>query len=418
MAKSKQGTILLIIAVLTFAVLTLIFIETATAARQSGVLTRVTTGNRKIVGQNVPKAKQGAVSDALESALTDAFAAMVPQQVFAANLEFLYDRLLPGTRDYVVTYRVLGGMAHKNRYLVGVESKINLELLEKTLTDARILSEVTDKPRILFLIAEQTPDDLLPKYWWGNNPEPYSSTAEARILDVMAENRFKIAGTGPQRPDPGFYNIRFASIYDTTAAMALAREYKADMVVMGRAGATEAINRMGDEKTYDATIELTAWDLASGQKAVSCNGQAAAKSGLDQEGSILALTKAADLAAQDLAAKLDRFWTQTLRRENRFDVHIRGDGFLPRFIALKKRFKDMSDIENMQPREIGTDMAVMEMVYKGSPLHFADTVMLKTFDNFGIEIVEVTEDRVDIRFIDKQDDALPVEPVPEKEKNE
>mgnify|MGYP000238454555 CR=1 FL=1 len=52
-------------------------------------------------------------------------------------------------------------------------------------SDAGILNSATDKPVILFLIAEQTPDNLLPMYWWGNNPEPYTSFSEAIILEKM-----------------------------------------------------------------------------------------------------------------------------------------------------------------------------------------------------------------------------------------
>jgi hypothetical protein len=42
----------------------------------------------------------------------------------------------------------------------------------------------------------------------------------------------------------------------------------------------------------------------------------------------------------------------------------------------------------------------MEMVYKGSPERFAQRIMLTTFDGFGIEIVELTDTLVRIRFID------------------
>ncbi|MFO7913993.1 MAG: hypothetical protein R6V15_17695 [Desulfotignum sp.] len=150
-------------------------LETAFAAPKTGLLITVTTGNQKIVDEDIPGARQAAVSDALERAVVNAFSHTVSPKVFASHLGFLYDRLLAAAQDYVVTYRVLGAVDHQNTYLVGVESKINLELLEQTLTEAGILNVGTDMPMILFLIAEQTPKDLLPRYWWGNNPEPYKS---------------------------------------------------------------------------------------------------------------------------------------------------------------------------------------------------------------------------------------------------
>lgn len=378
----------------------LLMLDTSFAARSTDVALYVTTGRQKIAGQDIAAAKQKAVGEALEMAVQNGFASLVSHPVFAGNLEFLYERLLPQAATYVITYRVMEGMEKNGNYLVGVESKINLEKLEKDLTEARILNEATGKPLVLFLIAEQTPKDLLPRYWWGNNPEPYSALSETVILKTLADHRFKLTGMGPDRPLPSAHNIQFSSIYDETAAMDLGRALNADMVVLGKANASESVNRMGDEKVYDAVIELKGYDLASGKEVITSVSRASAKNAADQEVAAEAITAVAGLAAQDLIQKLDTFWSQSLRQENAFDVSIEGENFLPRFIALKKRIKEIRDIENMQPKEIGSANAVMEIVFRGGSKQFADALMLKTFDGFGIEIVEVTDQRVSIRFIE------------------
>lgn len=391
---------------------TLILPANSMAARSSDILTGVTTGRQQIIGQDMPGAKRKAVRQALELAVQNAFATLVSRQVFASNLEFLYDRLLPGARDFVITYRVLDGIQHKGKYLVGVESKIDLALIEKRLRDAKILKAGKDKPTVLFLIAEQTPEDLLPRYWWGNNPEPYTSLAETILKDELLRNRVLFAHSGPDYPDPSFYNIQFESIYDADAAIALGHALKADMVVMGKAGASESFNRMGDEKTFEAVISLTGYDLASEKNVFQTSATATAKSDMDTQGAVEALTQAARDAGQDLSRKIDTFWSQTLRKENSFDLTIEGENFLTRFISLKRRIQDIRDIENMQPKEIGSAHAVMEIVYKGSPEQFADAVMLKTFEGFGIEIVDVTEETVQIRFVEEHQEPAVSEPEP------
>ena len=95
-----------------------------------------------------------------------------------------------------------------------------------------------------------------------------------------------------------------------------------------------------------------------------------------------------------------------LRREHSFDVRIEGMEFLPRFIALKKRFQQIPEIENMQPKEMGSNFALLEMFYKGRPTHFANAVMLKTFDTFGLEILDVSDTQVTIRFIEKGEGSM------------
>ena len=376
------------------------------AAKGSDVLTGVTTGKRKIINHNIQQAKQRAVSDALNFAVQNAFAELVSRQVFASNLNFFYNQILSHTSDYIITYRVLGGIENKGHYLVGVESKVDIKLLEKTLTDARILNANHDKPVILFFIAEKTPSDLLPKYWWGNNPVPYRSLAEEIIINKMLQDRFIVTGNDEDRPDPSFYNIMFDSIYDIAAAKDLGREMKADMIVFGKANSSEAINRMGEERAFNAKINLEGYNLETGEKVITSQVEATVKNELDKQGNINAIVKAANLSVKDLSEKIDAYWAQNLRTEHAFDVIIEGENFLPRFIALKQRFKQMPGIENLQPKEMGTNYTVLQVFYKGKPSQFADAVMLKTFDSFGLEISDILDDIVFIKFIEKEQPSL------------
>ncbi len=382
------------------------FLEPVLAAKQMDVLTGVTTGKRRVINHNIQKAKQKAVSDALDLALQNAFSSIVSRQVFATNLEFFYDQILSHTSDYILAYRVLGGVENKGYFLVGVETKVDVTLLEKKLTDAKILNASKDKPTILFFIAEKTPDDLLPKYWWGNNPIPYQSTAEEIIVKKMIQDRFFVTGIGPERPDPSFYNVTFNSIYDIAAAKNLGVGLKADMIVFGKASSSESINRMGEEKTFNATVNLEGYNLETGEKVLTSQIDAAAKSDISSQGQIDAIVTAAHLAASDLSEKIDTYWADQLRKEHAFDVRIEGMNFLPRFIALKQRFKQMSGIENMQPKEMGSNSALLQVFYKGKASQFADSVMLKTFDSFGLEVLNVSDSMITIRFIEKDQESL------------
>jgi hypothetical protein len=370
-----------------------------TAASKTAEIHVLTLGVQPITQGDTSKARQAAVSAAFEQAVAHAFSQVVSPQVFAANLAFLHTRILPAAQDYIVTFKVLGEITHQDQYLVGVESRVHSGLLEQTLAEAGILKTETEQPKVLLLIAEQTAQDLLPKYWWGNNPEPYHSHAEIRMAEMLAQKRFQVTDLGPERPDPRMYDIRFPSIYDPDAAVDLAKKVGADLVVLGRAGATESSNRMGNEKIFDAVVSLDVLDVTTGESVAGCEHQASAKADAGRPGDVLAIVQAADLAADDLAAQIDRAWTRKQRKERAFNVRIEGNEFLPRFIALKKRFAEIREIENVQPREIGSDQAVLEMLYKGAPEDFAQRIMLTAFDGFGIEIIEVSESLVSIRFV-------------------
>jgi len=293
---------------------------------------------------------------------------------------------------------------------VGVESRVQSGLLAQALAEAGILDADADRPRILLLIAEQTVSDLLPKYWWRNNPEPYHSHAEIRISEQLMQNRFAVVGGDSERPDPKDHGIEFKSIYDTGAAVDLAEELDADLVVLGRAGATESTDGQGDEKKFDAVVHLEVLDVITGKPVATFEHQAAAKANADQPGDVRAIVRAVDLAYTDLLARLDQFQTQKSEKESTFSVRIQGNQFLSRYIALKKRFAEIKRIRNVQPREIGSDQAVLEIVYGGSPEQFARQIRRNTFDEFAIDIVAVEDTRVEIRFTDdtatrKSDDS-------------
>lgn len=379
--------------------------STLFAAQNDDVLISVTTARRMIVNHNIQQAKQQAVSDALGIALQKAYVQLISRQVLASNLAFFYDNVLPHTSDYIITYQVFGGFESKEYYLVGVESKIDLKLLEKNMTQARILNAKKDKPSILFFITEKMSSDEVPRYWWGKDSVSGELISEKIIAGKMIQDRFAVVGNGKDRPDPLFYNIKFNSIYDVQAAKNLGREMKADMIVFGTAVSSEAINRMGEDKTFHAQIDLEGYNLETGEKVVASQIQAVTKNTDVRQGNIQAMVKAAELSSLDLSQKIDAYWQKNLRKEHAFDVKLEGENFLSRFIALKQQFKQMPGIVNMQPKEMGSNSAVMEMLYKGETTQFADALMLKTFGSFGLEILEVTDSLVTIRFIEKAEPA-------------
>ena len=387
--------------IFVLSVLLLVFGQSQANLAKFDFLAGITAGKQEIVDGNIQKAKQEAISKALNIALQNAFAHLTSRQIFSSNLIFFYEQILSNTKDYIIVYRVLSAIENKGEYLVSVESKIDLTLLEKILTNTKVINANKEKPNLLFFIVEKTPFDLLPNYWWGNNPIPYQSHSENIIIDEITKKDFFVIQNSSDRIDPSFYNIRFDSIYDIKSAIYLGKLMKADIIVFGKAVSSNAINRMGKEKTFNAKIDLTAFNVETKEEAIKSEVQATSKSGDDREGNKKALIKAAKLCAQDLSEKLNDYWTLFLKKEHTFDIRIQGDKFLPRFVALEKRLKQMPKIQNIQPKEMSSDFAILEISYQGKPSFFADKIMLTTFDSFGIEIFQDTESHITIKFIEK-----------------
>ncbi len=370
------------------------------AAREDA--TCITTGQYKIDGQNIAGAKQAAINEALEQAVQSTFATLVSPQELGDNLDYFYDQVLVNAMDFVATYRVINGIEHNGLYLVGVESKISLNLMEKRLRDSGVFNQAQNNPLVLLLISEQGPEDMEPRCWWQPGEQEvrvYDSVAEKQIETLFTQAHIPLAVSGPDYPDPSAYNVVFSSLDDPTAAIALGQALKADMIILGKASAQESFNRMGDEKTFEAGIELMALDPATQKKIAQSAANATAKSIDEAEGVAQALTQAADAAGLTMKAKIASFWAQAMKEKKTFDLYVEGERFLTRFIALKRQLKEIRGIEDISPRELGSTHAIMEVIYKGTPAEFADAVMLKTFDEFGIDVSMASDNAVKIRFV-------------------
>lgn len=398
---------------LALAVMVTICLMSVQVMAGSDIAAGVSTGKRRIINDNVSQAKKNAISDALDLAVHNAFISLLSRDVLARNMGFLYDRILVDTAKYITNYKVLAELRQYDYYLVAVESKVDISLLEKVLMDNNIINANREIPTMLLLISEKTEDEVLPRYWWGNNPLPYESVSEELLIQLMGNYQILSAASNIYRPEPSFYNIVFKSIYDLESAIALGSQMKADLVAIGSARSMEAPNKMGEEKTYMAAVELDVYSVGTREKIASTRIQETVASGEQAIGNHDALIKAARSAGEDIMPRINQFWVDYLRKERTIEVMIQGDHFLPRFVALKQKFKEMSEIENILPREIGTNSALVGVLYKGKVEQFANALVLKSFDSFGIEISDLTETSLTIRFVSQSDESGTDQKIPE-----
>lgn len=370
----------------------------------------ISLGKQSIVKENLPRAKKRAVDDALYASVERVIVEMLSPPEIARNLDLIYNQVLSDTQRYVETFRVLREVEKQGQYMVAVEAVINTASLKEIFTRAGTLNGDQKNPSVLVLISEQSYNEVLSRYWWGNNPLPYVSLAEGALVDLFKKKGFILVGQGPDRPNLADLGISFDFVHDTMGALKLARELKADILVMGRARAEEPSNRMGEERSYKADMDLELFFSETGEPIDAVKESAVIKSGAE-EGSNQALVQVGTVAAETLATKINDFWSARQQTVQTIETRVEGADYLSSFIMLRKVLSDMPGIQDVKTKELGSDRAMVDIVFKGNAPALADLLMLKTFDSFGIEISEVTKASMVIRFITKND----LEPVPESE---
>ncbi|GEM_PF-7095330 len=374
---------------------------TAECASMLDVKTVIGLGNRPVVDNNPDEAKNQAVSDALSSSVAKVITNMLTKSDITSNLSMLYDIALNNPQKYILTYRVLAEFENNNHYMVAVESKIDFHALQLLFTKYGLINQKHKKPAVLLLISEKAPGEILSRYWWGNNPLPYKSVTEETIVAYMTNSNIcNIVGNGDPRPDPESFGIIFKSIlHDHDAAIKLGRELKADIIVIGSAVAKETFNTMGNEKSYEADVSLEAFMTDTGDKITSFKTDAIVKSTTDTKGIKNSFVKAGTLAGEKLVSEIEKNWSEQNQAPRTIEVTIKGTDYLSSFIMLKRIMNKMNGIKDIQTKEIGSDQAVADIIFQGNSKQLSDALMLQSFNSFGIEISDVTNNSLTIKFL-------------------
>jgi hypothetical protein len=81
------------------------------------------------------------------------------------------------------------------------------------------------------------------------------------------------------------------------------------------------------------------------------------------------------------------------------EIMVEGTGNLANFIKFRRVINNMPGVEGVQIKEIKSDQATIIVDYQGSAKEFADDLMLKTIESIGINIYEVSQNRLRIELI-------------------
>ncbi len=383
-------------------VICMLFLKCGTGlcSSNSSIKTFIGFGSRAVVNGNPAAARDKAIQDAISSSVANAVTAILTKSDIISHLDFIYNQVLDNPQQYIVTYSVLNGLEKKNRYIVVVESKVDSSSLNTFFTKQGILNKKNEKPNVLLLISEQRPGEILPRYWWGKNPLPYKSITEKTIADyLMGNNICKIVEINGKLLNSEQHGIIFKSIHDSDAAIKLGLKLKADIIVIGSANAKETLNTMGNEKSYQANVCLKVFKTDTGDQIASVDTKAVVKDTISQNGIENGFKQAGLDAGKKLADDITQSFTDQNKGPRTIEITIKGTDYLSSFIMLKRIMNKMDGIQDIQTKELGSDQAVADITFLGSAKELADALLLQTFDSFGIEISDVKDNSLTIKFV-------------------
>jgi hypothetical protein len=179
-------------------------------------------------------------------------------------------------------------------------------------------------------------------------------------------------------------------------------QFGANIVIVGRSKIERTANVMGEyTRSFRATVTARALRVETGAEIASTTQTDVAVNPSEIEGSRQAFKKTGTLAGQSLSQHIAAALQKQFQERAMVKVIVAGTQNLASFVLLRKTLRDLSGVEEIKIREMRPDTSTLMVDYAGTPKALADTLMLKTFETFGINISEVSEEHLRVEIVSK-----------------
>ena len=354
-------------------------------------------GSSPIYSDNISASRQRAIDISLEAAVSRAIIDKVPGERLTSHFQTIGDTLLKQIDQYIDGYKVLTESSQGKVYRVLVQATISMDRLTQALTQAGIARGQKSEMRVLICVAEKKVTDLNYLYWWGD-----TARAEPFVASQVLAGQLRKADIAVVPVDARYANTSgVGAQLSGEQALALARQLDANVVVVGRAAADEAPNTMGNAmRAFRGVIDINAYFTESGEAVTNLQYDELVASDDLYRGGEEALRNVALHAGERLANELQEAWLGQGSGTATLEIVIEGTGgHIANFVKFRGALGTMSGVDSMQLKEMLPDSAVLSVVYQGNARSLAEALLLKSFDTFGINIIETGARYIRLRLV-------------------
>ena len=383
---------------------TFVFITTTPQMALTAEKELVVIGSSPIYN-NVTSARNAAVAEGLLSAVESVALEMIPAESLESEFETISTRLYNNRLDFTQGYQVLKEINTDDYYRLLIRASVSVDKIRTMLQEMGITMAPEALPKVLFLVAEKHADDLSFYYWWRTEGILIEQNAAVKPMkQVFRKQGFPVIDNRELAKDQILADLDLTAELTATEAIILGQRTEADLVVFGKATAKETQNKMGrDLKTFQGSISLTAVDVKT-EAIVAATDQTETAAGRDvRDGSRYALSNAGFRAGKILSEKISAAWLKQARQSGKLKIHISGEGdILANLVSFRETLRNMEGVTQLQTAERSRNKAILSVKYEGSPRALADKILLTAFDGFGVNIYEMTENRINMELLTDQ----------------
>ncbi len=373
----------------------------AVSARKPKIVkTVIVIGTGTIHKGNSAAARQAAIKNGLKVALDAAVVELLSPESLVGHFQIINQVIMEQTGDFIQGYKVLGEYKSGSSYRAVVEATISMEAVSRKLAAVSIVVGRGELPKVLLFISQQNPEGALEQYWWGGDSQFKMVTAETAMAAVLTQKGFLVADPGRGSSKSKNRTIDFPAAIDSASAMLLAADWGAKVVVIGTAIARPAPNTMGSSRrSYAATVQARAFMVENGTELALIENEAVAAGSDDVMGGRKAIKASAELVAAVLVDRIVAAWGKEGKSLATIQIAVEGTRDLANLVMFRRVIKKMPDVTNIKTLEMKPDQAVIEVEYQGTAEAFANGLMLNPFENFRLDIYDVSGELLRVAII-------------------
>jgi hypothetical protein len=363
--------------------------------------TFVVIGTSRVSGDNIQVARDEAISKSLVTAVALMTEEILQVDSLVENFAQVNEVVFENTDAFVQDYKVLTETRSGKSYRVIVKATVAGKKIAKQLSQAGILRVKVTLPAILFFISEQNLQEDVPRYWWGEKMERFESTTEATMSNILRAQGFRIVDHRGinirQMDDTGLSDKPELTDED---ALNLGTRLQADVVIVGSAIASPTASVMGDDlKSFKGNLNARVLRVETGEKIANISRTAVTANVDEIAGGRESLTMAGTLAGDQLAPQLASAWRKLAETPSQVEMMVEGTGNLANFVKFRRALTRISGVGGIRVKEIKPNETTLIIEYQGKAEELASELMRQNFDNFGINIYEITQENLKIAIV-------------------
>jgi hypothetical protein len=382
-------------------VLTLSLSVAAYAQQRVQDKTFVVIGSSRLQGTNIQAARDRAISESLVTAVALMTEEVLKLDSLVENFPEVNSVIFGNTDAFVQEYKVLTETEAGKFYRVMVKVTVAGKKIAKKLSTAGILRAKIDLPSVLFFISEQNLQDESPRYWWGKQMSGFEAISESTMADILRARGYPIVehrgiGVGKlaelgsaEKPE-----------LSDEEAVNLAARLQAEAVILGTAVASPTASVMGDDlKSFKVVLNARVLGTETGDELANIARTSVTANVDDAAGGREALKMAGTLAGDDLAIQLAAAWRKLAEKPSRLEIFVEGTGNLANFVKFRRALSGIPGVEGIRVKEIKPNETTLIADYKGKAEQLASALMLQNFENFGVNIYEISKQNLKVALV-------------------